>query len=94
MQAQARMTSKGRITVPREIRLLMGVRPGDHLLFESDAKGIRLRRVGTESPFAKYRGIGNPGMASGRRELRAGCAKCAADDNRIANIMPTSEHLH
>jgi AbrB family looped-hinge helix DNA binding protein len=69
MRAQARVTSKGRITVPREVRLLMGVRPGDRLLFESDAKGIRVRRVGTESPFAKYRGIGNPGMGSGRRAI-------------------------
>lgn len=69
MQAQAKMTSKGRITVPREVRLLMGVRPGDRLLFERDAKGIRVRRVGTESPFAEYRGIGNPGMASGRRAV-------------------------
>jgi AbrB family looped-hinge helix DNA binding protein len=69
MQAQAKLTSKGRITVPREVRLLMRVRPGDRLLFESDAKGIRLRRVGTESRFAKYRGIGNPGMGSGRRAI-------------------------
>lgn len=69
MQAQAKMTSNGWITVPRDIRLLMGVRPGDRLLFESDAQGIRVRRAGTESPFAKYRGIGNPGMASGRRAI-------------------------
>jgi AbrB family looped-hinge helix DNA binding protein len=69
MQAQAKVTSKGQITVPREVRLLMGVRPGDRLLFETDAEGIRVRRVRTGSPFAKYRGIGNPGMASGRRAI-------------------------
>jgi AbrB family looped-hinge helix DNA binding protein len=69
MQAQAKVTSKGQITVPREFRLLMGVRPGDRLLFESDAKGIRVRPVRTGSPFAKYRSIGNPGMASGRRGI-------------------------
>jgi AbrB family looped-hinge helix DNA binding protein len=69
MQAQAKVTSKGQITVPREVRMLMGVRPGDRLLFEGDATGIRVRPVRTGSPFAKYRGIGNPGMASGRREI-------------------------
>ena len=69
MQAQARLTGKGQITVPRKVRLFMGIRPGDRLLFESDAQGIRVRRVRTESPFAKYRGIGNPGMASGRRGI-------------------------
>jgi len=69
MQAQARLTGKGQITVPRKVRLLMGIRPGDRLLFESDAQGIRVRRVRTESPFAKYRGIGNPGIGSGRRAI-------------------------
>ena len=53
----------------------MGVRPGDLLLFESDAKGIRVRPVKTGSPFAKYRGIGNPGMASGRLAI----APCLRD---------------
>jgi AbrB family looped-hinge helix DNA binding protein len=69
MQAQAKVTSKGQITVPREVRRLMGVRPGDRLLFESDAEGIRVRPVRTGSPFAKYRGIRNPGMTSGRRAI-------------------------
>jgi bifunctional DNA-binding transcriptional regulator/antitoxin component of YhaV-PrlF toxin-antitoxin module len=69
MKAQATVTSRGRITVPREVRLLAVLCPGDHLLFESDAKGIRERPVRTCSPFAKYRGIGNPGMASGWREI-------------------------
>jgi antitoxin PrlF len=35
MQRRARITSKGQITVPREIRRLLGVRPGDGLLFEN-----------------------------------------------------------
>jgi AbrB family looped-hinge helix DNA binding protein len=69
MRAQAKVTSKGRITIPREIRLLMGVRAGDRLLFESNAKAIRVRPLRTGSPFAKYRGIGNPGMTSGRRGI-------------------------
>jgi AbrB family looped-hinge helix DNA binding protein len=69
LQRQAKITSKGQITVPREIRRLLGVRPGDRLLFESDENGIRVEPVRTESPFAKYRGIGNPGLASGRKAI-------------------------
>ncbi len=41
MQKQARITSKGQITVPREVRRLLGLRAGDGLLFESDGKDVR-----------------------------------------------------
>jgi AbrB family looped-hinge helix DNA binding protein len=77
LEKQARITSKGQITVPREVRRVLGVRPGDRLLFESDENGVRVRPVRTTSPFAKFKGIGNPGIGSGRegiirwvRELR------------------------
>ena len=69
MQKQARITSKGQITVPREIRRILGVRVGDCLLFESDGKGIRVRPVRNQSTFSKYRGIGNPEIRSGRRSI-------------------------
>ncbi|MGO9211062.1 MAG: AbrB/MazE/SpoVT family DNA-binding domain-containing protein [Terriglobales bacterium] len=69
MQRQAKITSKGQITIPREIRRAMSVRAGDRLLFESDKEGIRVRPVRTESPFAKYQGIGNPGIGSGRKVI-------------------------
>lgn len=79
MQKQARITSKGQITVPREVRRMLGVRAGDRLVFEGDSKGMRVRPVRTRSSFSKYRGIGNPGIAPGRkaiarwlRELRGG----------------------
>lgn len=55
MQKQARVTSKGQITVPREVRRMLGVRAGDRLLFESDGKGFasgpfgpRVRSLSTE----------------------------------------------
>ena len=69
MERQAKITSKGQITVPLDIRRLMGVGPGDRLLFEQDADGVRVRPVRSESPFAKYRGIGNPGIPSGRSAI-------------------------
>ena len=70
VQKLARITSKGQITVPRDIRRTLGVGPGDRLLFESDSKGVRVRPMRAESPFEKYRGIGNPGVPSGRKAVR------------------------
>jgi antitoxin PrlF len=69
MQKQATITSKGQITVPREVRRILGVRAGDKLLFENDEGGIRVRPVRSQSAFSKYRGIGNPGIGSGRRGI-------------------------
>jgi AbrB family looped-hinge helix DNA binding protein len=69
MQKQATITSKGQITVPREVRRVLGVRTGDKLLFESDGKGVRVRPVRSQSAFSKYRAIGNPGIATGRKSI-------------------------
>ena len=70
MQKQARITSKGQVTVPREVRRVLGVRTGDKLLFESDGQGVRVRPVRTRSSFSKYRSIGNPGIPTGRQNIR------------------------
>ena len=77
MQRQAKITSKGQITLPLEVRRLLGVRPGDRVVFETGGAGMRVRPVRAQSPFAPYKGIGNPGLGSGRhavvrwlRELR------------------------
>jgi len=70
MQKQATITSKGQITVPREVRQALGVKSGDKLLFESDSQGIRVRPLRTKSTFSKYRGIGNPEIPSGRKSIR------------------------
>ena len=69
MRREAKITSKGRITVPQEVLRLLGVRPGDKLLFEIGDEGVRVRSVRTQSPFAKYRGIGNLGILSGRKGI-------------------------
>ncbi len=69
MQKQATITSKGQITVPREVRRVLGLRTGDKLLFESDGKGVRVRPIRNRSAFSKYRGIGNPDILSGRKNI-------------------------
>ena len=69
MKKQARITSKGQITVPHEIRRALGVRPGDKLLFEKEGSSVRVRPVRTKSPFEKYRGIGSRGIGRGRKAV-------------------------
>jgi antitoxin PrlF len=69
MQKQAKITSKGQITVPREVRRALGVRAGDRLIFESDGKAIRVRPLRNKSAFSKYRGIGNPEIGSGKKSI-------------------------
>jgi antitoxin PrlF len=68
MKMQAKITSKGQITIPVKVRRALGVRAGDKLLFEKDGGDFRMRPVKTRSPFAKYRGIGIPGSKSGGKK--------------------------
>jgi len=65
----AKITSKGRITVPLAIRRSLGVRAGDVLLFEEDKTGVRVRPIRAKSPFTKSRGIGNRGIGSGKKAI-------------------------
>jgi AbrB family looped-hinge helix DNA binding protein len=77
MRKQARITSKGQITVPHEIRRALGLRPGDNLLFEIADSGrtgktgaaARVRPVRSKSPFERFRGIGTPGIPRGRKAV-------------------------
>jgi len=69
VKKKARITSKGQITVPHEVRRAMGVRAGDSLLFEQKGSEFRVSPVRTISRFEKFRGIGNPGIPSGRKGI-------------------------
>lgn len=69
---RAKVTSKGQITIPVGVRNSLGVKPGDHLLFEQQEDGIRLVRDAEENVFEKWRGIGGfPGMGKGREAITA-----------------------
>ncbi len=69
MTKEAKVTSKGQITIPVEVRRLLGVQAGDHIRFTAGPKGVKVLPVRGVSPFAKYQGIGNPGLKSGRRAV-------------------------
>lgn len=70
MKRQAKLTSKGQITVPRDIRRRLGVRAGDKLEFEDNGHGVKVKAVRNGSVFEKYAGIGNPGIGSGRKAIQ------------------------
>ena len=40
-----RVTSKGQVTIPLEVRRRLGIEPGSEVEFELDARGARLVRV-------------------------------------------------
>jgi AbrB family looped-hinge helix DNA binding protein len=70
VKKQARITSKGQITVPYEVRRALGVRTGDKLEFETNGAGrCNIRVIRDEDPFEKYRGIGTPGIGRGRKAV-------------------------
>ena len=70
MRATARMTSKGQVTIPAKIRRRFGLQTGDPLVFvEKDGQLNVVPATERESVFEKWRGIGNPGLPTGREEL-------------------------
>ena len=69
MHEQAKLTSKGQITVPKRVRARLGVKEGDLIAFEEEGDKVVVRPVRKASPFAKYRGIGNSEIGSSREEI-------------------------
>ena len=69
MKKQATVTSKGQVTVPFQIRRILGVRAGDKVEFETNGTGCSIRPVRTEDALEKYRGIGTPGIGRGRKAV-------------------------
>lgn len=52
----SKSTSKGQITLPKEIRDRLGLRPGDEVEFIPDDESYRLRKRAGTIPFGRYRG--------------------------------------
>lgn len=56
-----RVTTKGQVTIPKEIRDALGIEPGDEVAFEKVESGYELRKQAPttedgEDPFETYRG--------------------------------------
>ena len=56
MTARTKITSKGQVTIPKDVRERLGLRPGDEIEFVDDRKGFRVQKRVVASPFRKYRG--------------------------------------
>jgi AbrB family looped-hinge helix DNA binding protein len=54
--AKTRITTKGQVTIPKEVRERLGLRPGDELEFVEEDGVFRLRKRVDPQVFKKYRG--------------------------------------
>ena len=52
----AKITSKGQITIPKDVRERLGLRPGDKLAFTEDKDGWHICKQIDESPFDRWVG--------------------------------------
>lgn len=78
MKVMAKLTSKGQITVPREVRERLGLRQGDGLVFEIENDTITLRTPQEDNPFDAFIGALPPLPSDARtfwREMRDGDAE-------------------
>ena len=55
--AKTKITSKGQVTIPKDVRERLGLRPGDEIEFVEDRRGFRVQKRVLASPFKKYRGL-------------------------------------
>ena len=63
-----RITTKGQVTIPVEIREKMGMLPNTEVEFELDGKGVRLRRAKT--PHRGGRGSSAVARLRGRATVK------------------------
>ena len=67
----SKVTSKGQITIPLEVRKRLGISQGDQLEFDTDKPETVIRPVRTtENPFRKWRGAVG-GFPGGKDEINA-----------------------
>ena len=68
---KSKLTSKGQITIPLEIRKRLGIREGDQVEFDTTRSETVIRPVrAVENPFDKWRGAVG-GFPGGLKEINA-----------------------
>ena len=98
----ARVRSKGQVTIPKEVRERLGVRPGDDLGFEEKDGLLVVSKPPANSPFDKWVGrlkhlegqrsddlvreARGPGGAVGRLGLSPGLAQRRRDAEKKGHI--------
>jgi antitoxin PrlF len=74
VELKAKVTSKGQLTIPKEVRRVLGVREGDSLVFEvgeGDSEEIRVRVDRKPVTFADYEGVWREGKGMSWEEINA-----------------------
>jgi AbrB family looped-hinge helix DNA binding protein len=56
MQVQAKVTSKGQITIPQAVRRALRLQTGDVVIFDVDEQGVRMRPHHATHAFSRYAG--------------------------------------
>ena len=76
---KATITSKAQITLPKDLRLLLGVGPGDRIVFEPQPDGSARVARAQEPSFAALRGVlPRPARARTIEEMNEAVAQAAA----------------
>lgn len=52
----SRVTQKGQVTIPKEVREKLGIRPGDEIEFVRTEDGYLIEKEVEKNPFEKWRG--------------------------------------
>ncbi len=73
--ARATLTSKGQLTLPKEIREHLGLKPGDRVVFEVEEGGARLR-IEKRRALEELKGslpakVSYPGKSAERKAARS-----------------------
>jgi AbrB family looped-hinge helix DNA binding protein len=55
--AKTKVTSKGQVTIPKEVRERLGLKTGDEIEFTERRGVFEVRKRVSPSPFEKYRGF-------------------------------------
>ena len=56
IEAMAKVTSKGQITLPKVVRERLGLKPGSSVVFVEDETGIHVRRPSRREALEKWAG--------------------------------------
>jgi antitoxin PrlF len=70
MQRSAKITTKGQITIPIEVRRLLGVREGDEVTFEASPSGVTVTARRKRVDLTPWKGIYKNRDADALRDTR------------------------